>query len=66
MPSALNRLFLALALAAPLATLVGCGQMGPLYLPAEEPAADEVEATADATLPDMPLPDSPLPNTEER
>lgn len=39
MPSSVHRLFLIVTLAA----LTGCGQMGPLYLPTEEPAANEAE-----------------------
>ena len=52
MHNILNRLLIMLVLATSAATVAGCGQMGPLYLPAEEPDAIEAEEAA-ADAPDV-------------
>lgn len=50
MPSCIHRMILTLAVAALPLLLSACGQMGPLYLPVEEPAEEASDAvTVDAS-----------------
>lgn len=43
----MRRLIATLLTAFVLATLIGCGQMGPLYMPAEPPGEDAARPQAD-------------------